>query len=682
MPWEETGYQGDAGVAGRYVQVEVDESGTIIALLDQGALVRTTDRGINWEIIEGLTIPNITGLEKYGSTFYLNSSTHGLFTSTDLKSWERILEGRSFYSINSEKGFLFARGVKSYYMSAPGEEFVAIPDSVSIGFSGIAKVGTDLYYLSQYGYWRSAMGSNSWSRLSDGLSNERTLIDFVIVKDSTYLATQESNGRPHLYASPADRVLPLGSLREMFIEGTYPFEAMYTTDDSVIVATRRSSDGIYSDIHYTRDRTRLSPPLQTPGDLKDLSIIDGKYYVVTEGGIYESTDFSLSWQKMSNRLEPNTVVQLLAIPDGRLFASTTHGEILTSVDKGDSWAVQRDLRQPATLLAYTPAGTLLVGVPGQLLASRNLGLSFVGSDEGFSRRTPQAFAVGKNDKLFLGTDSGMYYSTDDGATWFRPRDTNIFIVSPDRVQPQVFSIAIDPRNNGLYLGTNRGVLYSLNEGDKYESGWLARSPIYALAVNQYGEVFAGSLAINASDPNKRNFYRGWDVLNQQTAWISPDTTINDFDVDKLMLNSKGQIISGMLFSGTSGNSWIFSEIEGIGSPKRVDAQTIDKEDIAYVSVGEKVYRSAGPKLNVPRDPSSLASYTMRIYPNPAANAFQFESGVEGEFVIYNTLGQSVLSSALAGGARSIDISHLPNGNYICQVTTSEGVSRVSLAIVH
>jgi photosystem II stability/assembly factor-like uncharacterized protein len=688
VPWEETAYPGEPIVRGVYTQMEVDPAGRILGLVDNGpTIVRTANNGADWTLHQGPT-GILNGMESFGGLLYVSSKDNGLFATSDWSQWAPIAlpgDKKKIEYIDGDKGILVVKIVgdnQFLFKSGADKDFVQVPSEVAdVSGNAIAPNGSDeVLHLSAKGYWRYTISTGQWTRISDGMRAN----DMTVIKDSLYIGTvHEGSNTPYLAASKLDVINPL----EMLISpgsGSMHFYRMYTMNDTVLVAWRHDNLIKADEIHYSFDRRELSPPLQKAGfSMTDMSLAPGKFYASTLEGLHvNTTNMFGNWTKLTTRLEANVAKHLITLSDKSVIAASSRGLIMRSTDGGGTWTEQNDLRKSPTLLAYTPAGTLLVGVPGQLLASRDLGRTFVGSDEGFSRRTPQAFAVGRNEKLFLGTDSGMFYSTDDGATWFRPRDTNILIVSPDRVLPQVYAIAIDPRDNGLYLGTNRGVLYSLNEGDKYESGWLARSPIYALAVNQYGEVFAGSLAINASDPNKRNFYRGWDVLNQQTAWIAPDTTINDFDVDKLMLNSKGQIISGMLFSGTSGDSWIFSEIEGIGSPKRVDAQTIDKEDIAYVSVGEKVYRSAGPKLNVPRDPSSLASYTMRIYPNPAANAFQFESGVEGEFVIYNTLGQSVLSSALAGEARSIDISHLPNGNYICQVTTSEGVSRVSLAIVH
>jgi photosystem II stability/assembly factor-like uncharacterized protein len=681
VSWVETAYPGEARVTGAYTQIEVDPIGRVYGLVGKGpTIVRTTNGGRDWTFYDG---PNTTlnGLEFFSGQLYA-SSEQGLFVSSNLTDWEQVaLPGNAtrIEWIDADKGVLIVKIVNDsrlIFKRVEDEGFLQVRSDIVTPFeNALTPYGSSsMLHLSAKGLWKYDFATAEWSKLSAGMR----AIDMTVILDTLYIASRHDvSETPYLSKSPIGTLAPL----EIMISGNLQFRRMYTMHDTLLVAWRRDSVTKADEIHFSFDRRELSPPLQTADySMTDMALRSGQFYASTVGGLHVNTAYMFEdWAKLSTRLEANVARKLIALPDNSIIAATSRGWILRSTNGGNSWEEQKmDLPGVPTLLAYTPAGTLLLGIPGQLLASRDNGRTFVGSDEGFSRRTPQAFAIGKDEKLFLGTDSGLYYSTDDGATWFMPRSENMTIVSPDQFLPEVYSIAVDPNNNSMYVGTNRGVLYSLNEGEKYESGWLAKSPIYAVAVNPWGEVYAGSTSITASDPNKRNFYRGWDVLREPTAWIAPSHVIDDYDLDKLMLNSKGQIISGVLFSHNGGTNWEIGSIEGKGSPKSVVAQTIDKNDIAYVSIGDKVYKSAGPKLNV--DPIGPKRQELSVYPNPAANSIRFADGVQGDVTLFNALGESVLSTRVFP-SHSIDIRHLPAGSYICQLTSSAGLSRMPLVVV-
>jgi hypothetical protein len=678
IPWVETGYSGAGLIKGEIRQIEVEPSGRIYGVVEYGpTIVSTSDEGATWKLHKGPE-GKITGLEKFGGKFYISTLDSGLYISSNFVTWDHVElpdNARQIERIDADKGILLIKikGDSRYiYSVTQGSPFLRIPDSLAIEpENAIAPRGqNEILYLSKAGFWQSIAGTNEWRRISNGIK----ALDMTVIKDSIYVGSTDVGGGPILLAS---KIGPL-KFDSILIEfNGMQFKQMYTMNDTVLVAYRENLGIGLQEIHTSLNRRELSPPGDRAGyTINDMSLANGRYYVASVSSISKSEDYAEHWTKLSTRLEPKIVRHLITVPGNGLVASTSHGEILTCFDGGDTWKLQSKLTVTATLLAYSPQGTLFVGYQGGLFASTDLGKTFVGSNEGFALRTPQSFAVGKDNKLFLGTDSGLFFSTNDGATWFMPQSVNMTIVSPDRFLPEVFSIAIDPRTNGMYVGTNRGVLYSLDEGEKYESGWLSKTPIYSLAVNRKGEVFAGSHAISAADPNKRNFYRGWDVLSTNPAWVATDTSIERFDLDKMMLNSRDQIISGVLFSSSSGTDWEIGTIEGEGSPHSVLAQAIDNNDIAYLSYGEKVYKSAAPKLTRDRLPLTA---TVSVYPNPCRDVVRFGNDVEGEVRIINALGNTVLAMRIGPG-EAIDVSDIPSGNYLCQIAFRTGVSRVPFVV--
>jgi len=675
VPWIETKFPGAAPIKGPITQIEADQNGAIYGVVREvpARIARSTNRGESW-IYHSLPFDSVRSIERFGDRFYLSTKTDVRY-SDDLENWN-IVSGVGG-TINANKGVLIAQSGSSVsYMPAPNGEFLRLPDSVTFGGCAIAPQGKSyVFCLSKSGLWISPFGIALWTKLSDGYPDSILLRDITIVRDSLFVAAEhKANGRPILFSSG------LTSLRltEMMIEGGLLFRELFTFRDSVLVAVRQDRTAPIHDINYSIDLQLLSPAFSRPSmTINDLSVQGDRMWFVSNDGIWWNDDIFRTWEKASRRLEPNVITQLQSIPPKTLLAITTRGNLMVTNDGGETWEDRYSFDKPVTMTGYSPRGTLFIGQQGELLVSSDQGRNFI-QTSGFSDRTLQAFAVGNEEKLFLGSDSGLFFSTNDGQTWFRPKSFLMNIMTGAPQLPEVLSIAIEHRTNAMYVGTSNGVIFSLNEGEKYESGWLRKTPVYALAVNKRGEAFAGSYSISSSDPNLRNFYRGWDVLWQNPAWIGTDTTIEDYDMHHIMLNSRDQIISGMLFSNTSGNTWEFGQIEGKGSSTRFSTQAIDADDIAYVAIDERLYRSAGPKLETPYRKSEAVR--LELYPNPASDELRLKSGERGEVTLFNALGEVVLNASIEPGS-SIDIRRLPAGNYFCQLRSNSGLHRSPLTIV-
>ena len=72
---------------------------------------------------------------------------------------------------------------------------------------------------------------------------------------------------------------------------------------------------------------------------------------------------------------------------------------------------------------------------------------------------------------------------------------------------------------------------------------------------------------------------------------------------------------------------------------------------------------------------------MSIYPNPTSGMLNITSNEEIDSVeIFNSIGNTVVSSKVAGNSSAIDMSNLPNGMYFVRVSTANGIETVKVVL--
>ena len=72
---------------------------------------------------------------------------------------------------------------------------------------------------------------------------------------------------------------------------------------------------------------------------------------------------------------------------------------------------------------------------------------------------------------------------------------------------------------------------------------------------------------------------------------------------------------------------------------------------------------------------------MSIYPNPTSGMLNVTSNEEIDSVeIFNSIGNSVISSKVSGNSSAIDMNNLPNGMYFVRVSTANGIETVKVVL--
>lgn len=196
-------------------------------------------------------------------------------------------------------------------------------------------------------------------------------------------------------------------------------------------------------------------------------ILNQNIYAATVDGIYKSTDGGDNWVKKSNGITigPGALYEFTASIfeyNGVLFTGAWNG-IYRSTDNGESWLITNVSGQgifPGFFINHN--GTLF-------LARENINLpyGYVSIDDGdtweplTSISVPTITFLSEPGKLWSGTISGVWLSTDDGSSWVSRSEG----LSPDPYNSSIVRV------NGKLVSSVKfggsGVYYSDDEGENW-----------------------------------------------------------------------------------------------------------------------------------------------------------------------------------------------------------------------
>ncbi|HEY8227304.1 MAG TPA: YCF48-related protein [Pyrinomonadaceae bacterium] len=202
-------------------------------------------------------------------------------------------------------------------------------------------------------------------------------------------------------------------------------------------------------------------------------------------GIYESKTAGESWRKVqgipSQSRRTRAILQHPSVP-GLVFAGTTEG--FWRSERGgdpDSWMVTTSRQLEINSIAVHPSRPDMVYIGTNnygVMVSNDGGKTFVPTNGGYSGRFANAIVPDREvpnriyaSTINTATGGGFFFvSTDNGETW-RPSMRSM----PTRVI--TYAILQDVRDaNLIYLGTNLGVYRSTDRGASWAPVWAPTAP--------------------------------------------------------------------------------------------------------------------------------------------------------------------------------------------------------------
>jgi photosystem II stability/assembly factor-like uncharacterized protein len=199
----------------------------------------------------------------------------------------------------------------------------------------------------------------------------------------------------------------------------------------------------------------------------------------TNDSIYASADNGLTWRKTGDAGLTNLVVFSQAVIGTRIFAGTAGSGVFMSTDGGASWVPRNTPALSTAVVARMAAlgTTLFIGTNSTgAYRSLDLGATWTLMSIGPPNTNVSEFAV-SNNNVFASTASGLFISTNNGATWAAVPGTGL-------PAPNVGSLLA--YGSDLFASTASGLFVTRNNGATWtavNTGWTSRINAIGISDN-------------------------------------------------------------------------------------------------------------------------------------------------------------------------------------------------------
>ncbi len=264
-------------------------------------------------------------------------------------------------------------------------------------------------------------------------------------------------------------------------------------------------------------------------------------------GIYRSTNKGDSWTEVyqDHRFHYSTPVEALGpmiVMDSEIFAATSKGSILASVDQGQTWSLLDTIPgSPEVRSFFVKDSVIFAGTYGLgVFCSTDRGLSWYPTGRGLANTKIQAIALW-DEIIFAGTSGvGVFRSTDAGISWVQVNngltDLNV--------------LALAATDSGLFAGCFGSIFRTTDGGlhwTRITSGGIQLTATMGLAAMDMS-LFAGTLQIGV--------FRSTD---QGASWDTASAGLPR-DIVTALAASKPNLYAGLSHSGVwlstdAGDSW-------------------------------------------------------------------------------------------------------------------------------
>ena len=209
-------------------------------------------------------------------------------------------------------------------------------------------------------------------------------------------------------------------------------------------------------------------------------------YAAISNRVYRSGDCSRTWSQIYFDNNAGVTVNAMAIDHyntGNLYIGTSRGEIIKSIDSGNSWRTIKRLEEGVVRLLISPLDSRLIFVATasnkiysfnsntntnpadsanletNFLVENWLDLNVFLRDYNIGTNFKDITLSAKDGYMFLATEKVILRSTDNGFSW-----ENINLIQPEK-DAIINALAVNPENsNELYYVTNTTFFRSADGG--------------------------------------------------------------------------------------------------------------------------------------------------------------------------------------------------------------------------
>jgi len=499
------------GLEGGYVEVLASNSlGELFIGTSTSGVFKSTNNGTSWvQKNNGLTNSNIISLAiNNNGIIFAGTFEAGIFRSTDHgDSWIEINNGLSQLNIRS---IAFGDSGYTFVCSGPTP------------FTGRV--------------FRSKNNGDNWTLASTGLLNRAVFSLAIDSSKNVYAGLGLSTG---FYISTNNGL-------------NWAARNNGLTDKNVLTLTINKSNniiyaGTYTGVFKTTDGGLNWSSAGLGGNIWALATNSlGEVFAGSwAGSIYRSTDNGSTWISLKDEL---TIVQdLLISQNGDIYAATFGPGVLCSSDNGNSWVTKSVgiSKQVINCVNINTDGSLFVG-SGMIYRSTNNGITWSAVKGGSGNSWFSSIVRNRDGVIFAANTGysgghGIFRSIDNGDHWLR--------LNNGLIDSTIWTITLD-NNDNLFVGANSGVYKSTNNGNNWINIGLTSNAVYVIAIKDDFNIFAGTGPTGV-----------WRTTNAGNSWSQ--VLLPPYNVHAITIDGVGNIFvggwdgdGGVFRSTTNGDNWV------------------------------------------------------------------------------------------------------------------------------
>lgn len=328
------------------------------------------------------------------------------------------------------------------------------------------------------------------------------------------------------------------------------------------------------------------------------------------GSLHRSTDNGNSWEEIT--LGNGTfqeILKILITPNNFIYLGTWGGGVWRSTDNGSNWEAKNEgLSEVAPVsLDYNSEGTIYAGQYWACCLDYSTDNGDNWEPTNFPENNTSFIKVVHDDIVYADSWNGLYYSVDDGLSWFENNDGLCNMETCN-------DIAIGSSGSRTYIGTIGATYFSDTVGATWTKIWDIPTLLF-LPTSGKGMIAVTSTGIKVSDYNGEN----WETYNNGLEHFT--------------------------FRGMAR----------------------DQEGYIWVATTSHLYKSSAP-ISVIQTHSTTAKLDISIAPNPFVDKITITNVSIGDNIaISNMQGKEIHKSTATQAIETINLSGLKRGIYFVSI---------------
>ena len=400
-------------------------------------------------------------------------------------------------------------------------------------FSIFSNADQEIFVLTLDGMYKSTNQGTNWIKIRHGGYSNSVITpqNNLVIAESreVYLSTNSGNDWQQIYLANEDITTVGTDLNgNLFVATNY-----YGINFSFTKIYKSSDHGLNWSTVYSGSEHLMS-----------FEFSNNNIYFGYAQGILKSTNGGLSWTHINVVGSGNCKDLEIDVLNNIYFVSGSNGSgVFRSTNDGTTWDNLWFNNILPISIETDSSEYIYLGTQDGIYISTDFGQSWFESSLGIQNRIILYTKRITNNSLLCGTWEGVYNSSDNGTSW------NLIGIP----ESEVVSLFFGPQNKLLAGISSGGIFISNDRGNNWIGSGLAEIKINSIEVNSNNIIYAGGVQLTMGNNNNlfssSDFGINWAPLSQSFAEIS-----------KILINSQNFIFiatygSGVYRSTDNGLTW-------------------------------------------------------------------------------------------------------------------------------